>query len=166
MELPGEPVQHQAPEPAQHHVTESLTRLERRLGELSTSIGAVERAVGQARGAGSPAWRRVTDAEQRLPVTLAIVVMILLQSRVPERLSLMWWWVLPAMEAVILVVLISSNPRRVDQSTQRLRRLSLLLVTLASLANGWAAGSLVVGLVRGTEGKDPAQLLVNGGDNL
>ena len=147
-----------------HHVGESLERLEHRLGELTTSIGAVERAVGQARGAAVPAWRRVTDAEQRLPVSLAIVVMILLQSRLPERLSLLWWWVLPAMEAVILVVLVASNPRRVDQSTQRLRRLSLLLVTLASLANGWAAGSLVVGLVRGAEGKDAAQLLVNGGN--
>jgi uncharacterized membrane protein len=147
-----------------HHVSESLERLEHRLGELSTSVGAVERAVGHARGGAAPAWRRVTDAEQRLPVTVAIVVMILLQSRVPDRLSLLWWWVLPAMEAVILVVLVASNPRRVDQSTQRLRRLSLLLVTLASLANGWAAGSLVVGLVRRAEGKDAAQLLVTGGN--
>ena len=146
------------------HVGESLERLERRLGELSTSVGAVERAVGHARGAAIPAWRRVTGTEQRLPVTLAIVAMILLQSRVPDRLSLLWWWALPAMEAVVLVVLVASNPRRVDQSTQRLRRLSLLLVTLASLANGWAAGSLVVGLVRGAEGKDAAQLLVNGGN--
>jgi uncharacterized membrane protein len=147
-----------------HHVGESLARLEHRLGELSTSISAVERAVGQARDGSAPSWRRVTDAEQRLPVTLAIVAMILLQARVPDRLSLLWWWVLPAMEAVILVVLVASNPRRVDQSTLRLRRLSLLLITLASLANGWAAGSLVAGLARGTEGKDAAQLLLTGGN--
>ena len=147
-----------------HHVTASLERLEHRLGELSTSMGAVERAVGRSHGAASPAWRRVTETEQRLPVTIAIVAMILLQSRVPERLSLMSWWVLPAMEAVILVVLIASNPRRVNQSTQWLRRLSLLLVLLASLANLWAAVSLVAGLVRGTEGKDAAGLLLIGGN--
>jgi uncharacterized membrane protein len=147
-----------------HHVAESLERLEHRLGELSTSVGAVERAVVQSRGAGSPAWRRVTDTEQRLPVTLAIVAMILLQARVPERLSLMWSWVLPATEAAILVVLVVSNPGRVDQSTQWLRRLSLLLVLLASLANLWAAASLVVGLVQGTEGRDPAGLLLTGGN--
>ena len=51
---------------------ESLERLERRLGELSTSIGAVERAVVQRGSADSPAWRRVTETEHRLPVTLAI----------------------------------------------------------------------------------------------
>jgi uncharacterized membrane protein len=148
----------------QHHVTESLERLERRLGDLSTSMGAVERAVGQSRGTRVPAWRRVTATEQRLPVTLAILAMILLQARVPDRLSLLWWWVLPAMEAVILGVLVASNPMRVDQSTQRLRRLSLLLVALASLANFWAAGTLVLGLVRGTEGKNAATLLVTGGN--
>ena len=48
-----------------HHVSESLERLERRLGELSTSMGAVERAVGHATGGAAPAWRRVTGAEQR-----------------------------------------------------------------------------------------------------
>ena len=152
------------PSAVPHQVTESLERLERRLGELSTSMGAVERAVGQARTAAVPAWRRKTHTEHRLPVTVAIVAMILLQSRVPEHLSLLRWWVLPAMEAVVLVVLVASNPTRVDQSTQRLRRLSLLLVTLASLANGSAAASLVVGLVRGTEGENAAQLLATGGN--
>src|SRR5690348_1035339 len=150
--------------PPPHHVTASLERLEHRLGEMSTSMGALERAVGRRGTPSSPAWRRVTETEQRLPVTLGIAVMILLQSRVPERLSLMSWWVLPALEAAILVVLVASNPRRVNQGTQRLRRLSLLLVLLASLANFFAAASLVVGLVRGTEGKDAAGLLVIGGN--
>jgi uncharacterized membrane protein len=152
-----------------HRVSESLERLEHRLSELSASMGAVERAVGQraagqARGAGAPAWRRVTDTEQRLPVTLAIIAMILLQSRVPERLSLLSWWVLPAIEALILCALVASNPRRIDQSSQRLRALSLLLVTLASFANAWAAGSLILGLVHGTEGKNAADLLMIGGN--
>src|SRR5919199_5155791 len=127
-----------------HRVGESLARLEHRLGD-------VERAVTGARG--TPAWRRVTDTEHRLPVTIAIVVMIVLQARVPDRLSLLSWWVLPAMETVILAMLVASNPRRIDQSTQLLRMLSLALVSLASLANAWAAASLVAGLVRGTEGK-------------
>jgi uncharacterized membrane protein len=147
METPGVP--------PEHRVAESLERLERRLG-------SVEQAVGRAQS--TPAWRRVTGTEHRLPVTIALVAIIMLQSRVPERLSLFQWWVLPAMEAVILAVLVASNPRRVDQSTQRLRMLSLLLITLASLANGWAATSLVIGLVQKTEGKDAAGLLVTGGN--
>src|SRR4051812_5676695 len=141
--------------PPEHRVAQSLERLERRLG-------SVEQAVGRVRS--TPAWRRVTGTEQRLPVTIAIAAIIVLQSRVPERLSLAWWWVLPAMEAVILAVLVASNPRRIDQSTMVLRMLSLLLITIASLANGWAAASLVVGLVHGTEGKDAAGLLLIGGN--
>jgi uncharacterized membrane protein len=35
---------------------------------------------------------------------------------------------------------------------------------VASLANAWSAGNLVVGLVQGAEGSDPAALLVTGGD--
>src|SRR5919202_892546 len=143
--------------PPEHHVSESLARLERRLGELSASVERGQQGP-------TPAWRRVTGAEHRLPVTLAVLVVIVLQSRVPERLSLVWWWVLPALEAMILAVLVASNPSRVDQSTRRLRLLSLLLVSVASLANAVAAASLVVGLVRGTEGKDAAGLLVIGGN--
>jgi uncharacterized membrane protein len=39
-----------------------------------------------------------------------------------------------------------------------------MLVSVASLANGFAAVSLVVGLVRGTEGKTAEPLLVIGGN--
>jgi uncharacterized membrane protein len=141
--------------PPEHRVAESLERLERRLG-------SVERAVGRA--GSTPAWRRVTGTEHRLPVTIAILVIIVLQSRVPERLSPVWWWVPPAMEAVILAALVASNPRRIDQSSRLLRMLSLLLITLASLANGWSAASLVGGLVRGTEGRNAADLLIIGGN--
>ena len=92
--------------------------------------------------------------------------MILLQTRVPESLSPPRGRVLPAIEAGILVVLVASDPRQVNQSTRRLRRLSLLLIVLASLANFWAAASLVVGLVHGTEGKDAAGLLAHRGEHL
>src|SRR3954469_13812588 len=147
METPGVP--------PEHRVAESLERLERRLGSVEQAVGRVP---------STPAWRRVTGTEHRLPVTIALVAIIMLQSRVPERLSLFQWWVLPAMEAAILAVLVASNPRRIDQSTQRLRMLSLLLITLASLANAWAATTLVLGLVQRTEGKDAAGLLVTGGN--
>lgn len=151
-------------QPEHHHLLEQLSRLERRLTELSSSLGQAERVVADGTGRMVPAWRRVTLTEPRLPVTLAVIAVIALQSRVPEHLSLFQWWILPVIEAAILGVLIASNPRRVNQNSRRLRLLSLLLIALASLANGWAAASLVVGLVHGTDGKDATTLLLTGGN--
>ncbi|MBV8928238.1 MAG: DUF1345 domain-containing protein [Mycobacteriaceae bacterium] len=88
--------------------------------------------------------------------------MIALQTRVPEHLSLFRWWILPVVEVGILIGIIAANPGRVDQSSRRLRVLSLLLIALASLANAWAAASLVVGLVHGTQGKEATPLLLTG----
>ena len=90
--------------------------------------------------------------------------MIVLQSRVPEDLVLVSWWLLPAIETVLLVALIAANPGKLGASSRTLHRLSLALVAVASLANGWAAVSLVVGLVNGTIGKDAGSLLFTGGN--
>jgi hypothetical protein len=110
-----------------------------------------------------PAWRRVTEAEHRLPVTIAIAAMIAMRASLPEHLTLTATWALPVVEGLILAVLIASNPRRVTHATQVLRSLSLTLIAVASLANGWSAGTLIVGLVRGTEGENAASLLITGG---
>ena len=48
--------------------------------------------------------------------------------------------VLPVLEFVLLVVLVASNPRRVEPRTRWLRRLGLALIGVISLANGWSAG--------------------------
>lgn len=44
-----------------------------------------------------------------------------------------------------------------------LRWLGLALISVISLANGWAAVRLVAGLVTGTEGEDAGPLLLTGG---
>ena len=111
-----------------------------------------------------PAWRRVTAGEHRAPVTLAVLAMIALQTRVPEQFSIFSWWVLPALELGILAALMLANPGRIGASGRVLHGLSLLLIAIASLANGWAAVVLVVGLVHGTEGRDAPTLLATGGN--
>lgn len=144
-----------------HHLTEQLSQLNGRIAHLVSSAQHAEQVLASNTGRLVPAWRRVTVTEQRLPVTLAVIAMIVLQSRVPEHLSLFRWWILPVIEAVILAVLVAANPRRVDQNSMRLRLLSLLLIAVASLANAWAAGSLIVGLVHGA-GTDASALLLTG----
>jgi uncharacterized membrane protein len=142
-----------------------LARLERRLGPLLSSADHAGRdAARDVEDVVVPAWRRATAGEQRWPTGVAIAVMILLQIKLPDHLSLSERWVLPVVEVAILVVLFAANPRRVDRSSTGLRGLGLLLIALASLANAWSVAQLVIGLVNGIETDSPATLLMTGGN--
>ncbi|MGZ4624881.1 MAG: hypothetical protein ACXV3S_01130 [Kineosporiaceae bacterium] len=143
-------------------LVEKVDGMDRRLGQVLTALERSQAATAPASTA--PAWRRVTDGEERLPVAVAILVMIALQSRVPARFTLFGPWVLPSIEAAILLALVVLDPRRITRTEQHLRTLSLTLLALASLSNAWAAGCLVVGLVRGTEGRSAEDLLTVGGN--
>ena len=111
-----------------------------------------------------PACRRVTAGELRWPVSLVMFGMIVMQVTLPARLTLTGRWLLPAIEGVLCAVLMISNPRRLTRRSPTLRSLGLILIGTASLANGWSAARLNVGLVQGTEGDNPTALLVTGGN--
>jgi len=112
--------------------------------------------------AGRPAWRRITRGEQRWPFALAIVVMIGLQLALPARFMLGGRWVLPAVEVVIIGVLIAANPGRMERRTPMLRRLSLGLIALASLGNAWSVVQLVRDIVTGADIGSAGVLLGSG----
>jgi hypothetical protein len=152
------------PTSARRHLHAHLRRLEQSVTEALAAFAATGDAVAADAGRLVPAWRRVTAGEPRLSVTIAVLAMSGMQAMVPEHLTLLSSWMLPVLEVGILAALVASNPRRVTHSSRWLRGLSLLLIAVASLANGWAAGSLVVGLVEGREGSDAAPLLVTGGN--
>lgn len=139
-----------------------LRRLESRLEPLLASLeGTGSAAVRTARHV--PAWRRASEGEPRWPVTIAVAGMIALQLSLPTRLSLTGRWILPLIEAVILGVLIASNPRRISKRSPMLRVLGLALIGVASLANAWAVVGLVAGIAKGTDGASAGPLLVTGG---
>jgi len=148
------------PLPGHKPLDEKLAGMDHRLGEVAETVGRLQRSAA----APTPAWRRITEGEHRWPAAVAITVMIALQFKVPTRFSLLGWWVLPVVEAVILVAIVIANPMRISGFSRALRRLGLTLIALASFANGWAASYLVVGLVRGTEGRDAESLLLVGGN--
>ena len=111
-----------------------------------------------------PAWRRQTAGEQRWPFALTIVVMIALQSLLPDRLTVGNRWVLPAIEVVIIAVLMAANPGRMERSSKPLRMLGLALIAVASLGNAWSVGWLVHDITTGTQTGGAAELLTTGGD--
>jgi len=110
-----------------------------------------------------PAWRRRTPDEHAWPAALAVCAMIALQLSLPDRLTLGPRWLLPAVEVVIVVVLIAADPMRLRRDTPALRILGLVLIALASLGNGWSVAMLVRDILTGHGIGSAARLVTVGG---
>jgi len=111
------------------HLAAELRRLQAQLGPAWGSLGdAGHRGAQEVARAALPAWRRLTRGEPRWPVSLAVLLMIGLQVRLPGELTPAGQWLLPAIELVVLVVLIVANPRRIDRRSPWLRGLGLALI--------------------------------------
>lgn len=110
-----------------------------------------------------PAWRRKTSGELRWPVAVTTAAGIALQVEVPDKLVLVSpSWIMPAVQGVLLVVLITVNPHRIDRESRITRSLSLLLAALISLANLWSVARLAVSITEGTMSQKAGQLLITG----
>lgn len=116
-------------------------------------------------GAQLPAWLRETAGEQRIPALVALVAAITLQALLPVKFLLVPWWAVVIPEALLLAVTVAGNPLRLTRESALLRRTSLLLTGVVTLANSASAGLLVRDLVD-THGQrvtnSAATLLVSG----
>jgi hypothetical protein len=111
-----------------------------------------------------PAWQRRTPGERRWQAAGCTAVAIGLQVAVPERLAVLRpVWVLPVLDAVLLVSLFMANPHRINRESLVLRMLGLSLAALVSFGNAWSLVKLAIGLVQGTEGENAGPLLITGG---
>jgi uncharacterized membrane protein len=137
-------------------------RLHGRLERLEDLLQPEAQALKRVEHTVAPAWRRVTEGEPRWPVSLFVVIAIGLQLTLPQRLAVLPRFVLPALALVLLIGLVSANPKRISRHSPRLRAASMALIGLLSVANAVSAGRLIVGLIQGTEGKDAGPLLANG----
>lgn len=111
-----------------------------------------------------PAWRRHTPGEKRWPSAVAVLVMIGLQAVLPEDLSAGPRWLLPVIEVGIIVALVMANPGPAVGAKPGLRRLSLTLITVASLGNAWSVLFLVYDIANAKSTASAAGLLASGGD--
>ena len=110
-----------------------------------------------------PAWRRVTDGEQRWPYGLAVLTIIVLQALLPARLRIGPWWALAAVEFALLVVLGAANPGRLNTRSRPLRIVSMVLIGAVSLGTAAGLATLIRGMLSGHSG-DAGQLLATGAD--
>lgn len=133
--------------------------LKRRLGVLGEAGDALDREAAAA----VPAWLRSTEAENRLPVMLAMLAAIVLQVTLPRRLSLPPRELLPGLELLLLIALTVVNPVRLNREHPALRAGSTALVGLITLANAASAALLAQRLISGHAGEDAGPLLRAGG---
>ena len=123
-----------------------------------------------ARAPLSPAADAATETllgESRWPPVAAVVVFMVLNIAVriwlPGEAAVRLPWLLPVIEVVLLVVLVTSDPSGLDER-RRLHRVALVVVGLLVAAALWATGLLVADLIRGKGvSNSPSELLASGG---
>ena len=118
-----------------------------------------------AREIDEPLWLPV------LALFVFLAINVALRLWLPYEGAIRSPWLLPALEVVLVVVLITSKPTSAAER-RRLRRVSLVLVGLLIAAALWATAFLISDLIRGVGvSTNPSELLASGavvwlGNNL
>jgi len=108
-----------------------------------------------------PSWLRPARGEQRWSALAVIITAIGLQIALPDEFVLRPRTVAPAVEGVLCLVLLLSNPGRLDHPHPRLRRLSLLLISVLAATNLISTILLVHVVLSGTK-VSAASILASG----
>ncbi|MHB1594693.1 MAG: hypothetical protein ACYCO9_16605 [Streptosporangiaceae bacterium] len=94
-------------------------------------------AVGRAR------IHRQAHAEPRWPASASVVVAIVLQLLLPRQLALLPGFLLPLLEAALLIGLTIANPVRIERGSGPIRAASVAMIVLLTLANAISAALLI-----------------------
>jgi cytochrome c biogenesis protein CcdA len=87
--------------------------------------------------------RRIADGEHRLPPTAAVAIAIAIYALLPGSLLFLPRIVIPAIEGVLLVALVVTDPRRVTRESRWSRIVSIGLAGLMIVTNLVALGMLI-----------------------
>ena len=102
----------------------------------------------------------VVRGEKRWPMAITLIVAIALPFLLPPRFSLGPRWIIPVIEAFLLVALVVADPGRIDRWSTVIRALSIGLVAILVVGAAGVTVRLVVDLIRGgPETNSPGQLL-------
>jgi hypothetical protein len=102
------------------------------------------------------------EGESFLGAATALLLAILLQYSLPERISHYQRWIFPTVAALLLVVLVVGHGGRIDHASRLMRALTLLTIVIMSVANGVAGIRLVRDLVEVEGISAPGTLLMAG----
>jgi hypothetical protein len=97
---------------------------------------------------------RTSIGESRWPPALALVAFMALNIAVrvwlPNQSAVRVPWLLPAIEAVLLVALVAVDPASIARHARWLRRVAVTLVVVLVAAALWETVLLVYDLIKGT----------------
>jgi len=120
-------------------------------------------AASRGHGVPVPAWLRKTHGERRWPVSLSVIVAIVLQFLLPSHLiSPLPRWLLPTLEAALLIGLSIANPVRIERRGRAVRAASIALILLITIANAASAVLLIRTILTGQAGNAAGVLLATG----
>jgi hypothetical protein len=102
-------------------------------------------------------------AEARWPMVAAVVAAIALTLLRPAEVRVAPPWVLPLIEAVLLVALIANDPGRIDRRSAVLRGLSICVVGILVVDALVATGLLISVLIQGGQATNSAGELLRAG---
>jgi hypothetical protein len=96
----------------------------------------------------------------------AVLAAIVLTLLLPDDLRLGPNWLLPAIEAVLLVALVLGDPGAINRRATGLRVLSIGLVTVLVFSSLWSTALLIDELVNGGNSTDSARDLLAAGGSV
>lgn len=94
----------------------------------------------------------MSSRESRLPAGAAVVLALTAQLTLSAGLVPGPVWVVPALEAVLLLGLLAAEPGRLTAQSKDLRLASIVLIAVVSLSNAVALAQLIDRLVNGAGG--------------
>ena len=106
--------------------------------------------------ADNPSIDAVSSGESRWPATVAVAVAMGLHLALPERIVPGPRFIVPAIEAALVVPLMIGNPSRLTRESRDLRAVSIALIGLLNAAAITSLSLLIRALVRGdaVEGRE------------
>jgi uncharacterized membrane protein len=90
----------------------------------------------------APGYPPPPRSEAHWPPQLIVAIAVALQLLLPDRLSIGPHWLVPSIEAVMLISLVVASPQQIHDRHRTRRRIALTLSALASVANGVSLGLL------------------------
>jgi hypothetical protein len=101
--------------------------------------------------------------ESRWPVLIGMAVACALPFFMPDRFIPGPKWLLPTLEAILLVSIAVADPGRIDRRSRTARRLRLAFILLLVAGATFATGALAVELIDGGPDTQSASLLLQAG---
>ena len=90
--------------------------------------------------------RRTARGEDRIPPALAVVAALVVYALLPTSLQVLGRYVIPGVEALLLIALIIANPRRITRQNSWSRKVSIALAVLVIVSNLVSLGLLIAEL--------------------